>query len=245
MGSSFIDKKTKPRTQDSGLRTRLLALVPTYNEEKIIADTIGALKGLGSVIKVVVVDDCSSDKTVDIAKEAGAEVIVHPKNLGKGLSLDSALWQIDLASIDAVILADGDLGKTAAEFKHLIDAYSPEETGLIIAAFGKPKKKGGFGLVKGLASWAIKKHKGPQVVSPLSGQRIIDTQLLPYLLPLAPGFGIEIDMTLKALKNGFKIIEVPTKMSHNETGRNLAGFMHRGRQFKDVLKEVVKHGFIS
>ena len=225
----------------SGKIMKLLALVPAYNEEKRIADTIGALKSLSSVSEVVVADDCSSDDTVNEAKKAGATVIEHKYNLGKGQSLNKALESLEMSKYSGVILADGDLASSAAEFKHLIEGFEQGSADMLIAGFGKPKKKGGFGLVKGLARWAIKKYGGSeQFKTPLSGQRLLATGILKDILPLAPGFGMEVDMTLKALKAGYKVREVPTKMTHDETGRNLAGFKHRGRQFVDILKVTCK-----
>jgi len=220
---------------------KLLALIPAYNEEKKITQTIKALESLSGVSEVVVADDCSSDNTVNEAKNAGAIVIEHKSNLGKGQSLNKAFESLELSQFSGVILADGDLASSAVEFKHLIEAYERDSADMVIAGFGEPKKKGGFGLVKGLARWAIKKYGGgEEFKTPLSGQRLLATGILKDILPLAGGFGMEVDMTLKALKAGYKVKEVPTKMTHNETGRNLAGFKHRGRQFLDILRVVIK-----
>jgi len=61
-------------------------------------------------------------------------------------------------------------------------------------------------------------------------------EVLQELLPFAPGFGVEVGMTVKALKLGCRIEEVPVDMKHKETGKDLRGFIHRGKQFGHILK---------
>ena len=60
--------------------------------------------------------------------------------------------------------------------------------------------------------------------------------VLEALMPFCEDYGVELGMTIKALRKGFKVIEVPTTMGHKETGRDLLGFIHRGKQFMDVIK---------
>ena len=60
---------------------------------------------------------------------------------------------------------------------------------------------------------------------------------------MASGFGVEVDMSIKALKSGFQVKEVETTMTHNETGRDVASIMHRARQFRDVFKAVLRSGY--
>ncbi|HOV43176.1 MAG TPA: glycosyltransferase family 2 protein, partial [Syntrophothermus lipocalidus] len=54
------------------------------------------------------------------------------------------------------------------------------------------------------------------------------------------GFGVELGMSLRALARGYRLLEVDTTMTHAETGRDVKGFVHRGRQFWDVLKVILK-----
>ena len=72
--------------------------------------------------------------------------------------------------------------------------------------------------------------------TPLSGQRAMTVDAFRAVSPFAPGFGMEVAMTVDALRAGFRVVEVPVEMSHRETGRDLAGFVHRGKQFKDILE---------
>jgi hypothetical protein len=73
---------------------------------------------------------------------------------------------------------------------------------------------------------------------PLSGQRALRWSALPALLPFAPGFGVEVAMTMDALAAGLQVIEVEVDLRHAATGRDLAGVLHRGRQAGAIAREL-------
>ncbi|HDZ86096.1 MAG TPA: glycosyltransferase, partial [Actinobacteria bacterium] len=112
---------------------RIIAVIPTFNEENKIVSTIEALESLAEITEIIVADDDSSDRTVEKALETKASVIKHDKNIGKGESLNAVLKKLDKTACDGVILADGDLGKSASEFKRLIDNFEKNKKLLIVA----------------------------------------------------------------------------------------------------------------
>ena len=59
--------------------------------------------------------------------------------------------------------------------------------------------------------------------------------LLADVLPFAPRYGMEIGMTVDAVRAGYRVEEVELDLAHRATGRNLAGFAHRGRQLRDFV----------
>jgi hypothetical protein len=69
----------------------------------------------------------------------------------------------------------------------------------------------------------------------LSGQRALDADTRAAVFPLAPGFGAETRMTIDAARAGIPVTEVELGLAHRASGRDLAGFLHRGRQFVDLL----------
>jgi len=214
-------------------RMKAVAVVPSYNEERVIADTVSALRALDGVERVVVVDDASADSSATRAAAAGAEVVVNGSNLGKGGSLNRVLVCL---RFEALLLIDGDLGVHAAEAEKILEPVLANDADLAIAAFPPPGKKGGFGLTQGLARGGIKAVSGLEMRSPISGQRAMTRAVFDAVSPFREGFGVEVAMTLDAHRAGFRIVEVPTEMSHGETGRDFAGFVHRGRQFADIAR---------
>ncbi|MEW5953042.1 MAG: glycosyltransferase family 2 protein [Bacillota bacterium] len=215
---------------------RISAIVPAYNEESRIGMTLGALKGLGLIDEIVVVDDASKDNTAGIARAHQVVVYTLPENCGKGGALT---WGAARVSGDIIALLDADLGETAAEAEKLIRPVLAGEADMTIARFPPARRKGGFGLVKGLAGRGIKMLGGLEAHSPLSGQRAMTREVMERVLPFASGYGVEVGLTVRVARMGYRITEVPVNMTHNETGRDLKGFLHRGRQFWHVARELV------
>lgn len=210
-------------------------VIPAYNEEDTIKETVQAVKKLAYIEKIIVIDDGSTDRTADIAQEAGALVVkLHP-NRGKGGAMNAA---VDYLETDIIAFIDGDLGECAEQVGLILEPVINKKADLAIAAFPPARKKGGFGLVKGTARRAIKKAGQIDVISPLSGQRAMTMELLKAVIPFHEAYGVELGMTIRALRQGYKVVEVPTTMSHKETGRDLRGFLHRGRQFIDVIRVI-------
>jgi len=210
-------------------------VIPAYNEEERIGATLRAVMQRGFAGEIIVVDDGSSDNTAMIARDAGARVIQLERNLGKGEALNRAAACV---SSDVVVFLDADLGDSAGQGELLVKPVLEGLADVAVARFPRPKKKGGFGLVKKLAAWGIR-QAGMEVKEPLSGQRAMSREVLRDVLPFHGGFGIEVGMSIRALRHGYRIIEVDTSMSHAETGRDIKGFLHRGRQFLDVLKVII------
>ncbi len=215
------------------MEDEIIALIPAFNEENHIRDTVETVAAIAQIDRIIVVDDGSTDSTSQQAKRAGAQVVRFVENRGKGNALNEALHTIP--DYKVLLLLDADLGKSAKEAEKLISAVTRGECDLAIAAFPPSGVKGGFGIVKSFAAWGIKKCSGLSVSAPLSGQRAISKSAMQCVERLEDGFGVEVGLTIDVERAGFQICEVPTKMSHAETGRNMAGFLHRGRQFWYVL----------
>ncbi|MGI6713018.1 MAG: glycosyltransferase family 2 protein [Bacillota bacterium] len=206
-------------------------IIPAYNEELILGDTIRAIKDFYHVNQIIVVDDGSKDKTSLIAQKLGAQVIIHKNNLGKGSALNSASH---LVTGDIIVLLDADLGKSAGKFYQLIPPILTGKADVTLAKFSPPPVPGGFGLVKGLASISVFILTGQILSSPLSGQRAMTKEVFKSILPFAGGYGVEIGATVEIIKKGWRLQEVEIDMVHRFTKRDFSGFLHRGRQFYDI-----------
>lgn len=214
-------------------------IIPAYNEEEKIAETINAVKNIKNV-NIIVVDDKSKDGTIDVVEKTGVDLLKLPVNSGKGNAVKEG---IKYSRAPIIALLDADLGSTASEVTKLIEPVLEGRADFTIARFGKAKKKGGFGLVKRLAAWGVKTFTDDEITTTLSGQRVYKKEVIDKIEYIPNDFGIELAMTVYALKNGFRLEEVDVNMTHSETGRDLAGFKHRGKQFFDILKTVIKLKF--
>jgi len=217
-------------------------LIPAHNEAASIADTVRAARAIPGVSRVVVVDDGSEDGTDRLAERAGAKVVRMAGNAGKGGALEAGAKRVENA--DVIVLLDGDLGTTAAQAERLLAPVLAGTADMTIATFPRPAGKAGFGLVKWLARWGIRGLGGRfDATAPLSGQRALTGQTLAEVRPFAAGYGVEVALTVRALRHGRTVVEVPTTMAHAATGRDVAGFVHRGRQFVHVALALIKLSF--
>jgi glycosyltransferase involved in cell wall biosynthesis len=213
-------------------------LVPAFNEESRIFQTVTSILQDNRIHEVIVIDDGSTDHTAAEAKRAGAKVIRSEKNLGKGGALNLGLQNI---TGEILLLLDADLGTSAREGSKLLDPILQNKADLTIGRFPPAKKKGGFGFVIGLARKGVRAMTGLDLQAPLSGQRAMRRAVMDALGHFESGFGVEVGMIIDLSRKGYVIREVPVQMTHAETGRDIAGFLHRGKQFIDVLKTLLKH----
>jgi hypothetical protein len=114
------------------------------------------------------------------------------------------------------------------------------EADLAIADLPAQQGAGGFGVAMGLARRGMARATGRRMAEPLSGQRAIRWEALPALLPFAPGFGVEVAMTIDALRAGLRVVEVEVDLHHNPTGKDLAGILHRARQARAIARELTR-----
>lgn len=214
-------------------RPKVSVLIPAYNEAERIGKTVRGVQQSGVADEIIVIDDGSTDGTAELARMAGATVLFHPRRRGKGEALN---YGIQVARGEILVFLDGDLGESAGELRRLVAPVLQGEADMTIARFPTVPGSGGFGLVKGLARWGIRCLTGLQMESPLSGQRALRREVVEEVGPLASGFGVELALTIDAARRGYRLLEVPVEMTHALTGRDLAGFLHRGRQFLHVWK---------
>ncbi|MEX1358017.1 MAG: glycosyltransferase family 2 protein [Gaiellaceae bacterium] len=200
-------------------------LVAARDEEERIAATVAALRERFPEAEVIVADDGSRDRTADAAEEAGAVVLRLPRR-GKGQALSAAERA---APPGALLLCDADLD---GDLRPLVDA-APED-GIAVARFAE-RVGGGFGIAKAAAAAVILLRTGFEAEEPLSGQRFVSPRARQAVFPLAPGFGCETRMTIDAVEAGLPVVEVELPLAHRATGRDPAGFLHRGRQLLDAL----------
>jgi glycosyltransferase involved in cell wall biosynthesis len=216
--------------------TNLLAIVAARNEADRIGATLDALGAAFPGASIWVADDASEDGTSDVALAHGARVISRGRPHGKGgnvtAAAEAALSDAEAAAAPLALVCDGDLGESAAALTGLVEAVRGGECDLAVAAFAR-RVGGGFGIALRFAHWAIRSRSGYDAGAPISGQRAMRTEVLRELLPFARGYGMEIGMTVDAVRAGHRVCEVELELEHRATGRTVGGFLHRGRQLRD------------
>jgi glycosyltransferase involved in cell wall biosynthesis len=215
----------------------LAAIVAAHNEAARIGATVKALRESFPMAAIWVADDASGDGTAELAMAAGAQIVSRGKPHGKGANMTAAAQ----AALSAeppprlVLLCDGDLGASAGRLGPLVAAVEDGEADLAVASFAR-RAGGGFGLGLSFARWAIRRLCGAEAAAPISGQRALRVEALQATLPFAAGFGMEIGITVDAVRAGYRLREYELDLEHRATGRTFAGFVHRGRQLWDFVR---------
>jgi glycosyltransferase involved in cell wall biosynthesis len=220
--------------EEPGTGRSLAIIVAAHDEADRIGATIGALRSAFPDAAVWVADDASGDGSAELAMASGAKVVSRGRPHGKGGNVSAAAEAVlsDDVAPALVLLCDGDLGDSAGRLGPLVAAVETGECDLAVAAFGR-RVGGGFGLALGFARWAIRRLCGYEDGAPISGQRAMRVELLREVLPFAPGYGMELGMTVDAVRADYRVGEYELDLSHRSTGRSFRGFLHRGRQLFD------------
>jgi len=183
------------------------------NEAERIAATLAALGSAFPEAAVWVADDGSSDATAEIARRAGAKVVRSEHAIGKGAAVTLAAREA-LAETRGpggaprvFLLCDGDLAESAAELARIVEVVRTGKADLAVATFAT-RIGGGLGLARGFARRAIRWRCGLATAAPISGQRALTEATLCEVLPFASGYGMEIGMTIDAVRAGRRLVEV-------------------------------------
>jgi glycosyltransferase involved in cell wall biosynthesis len=217
-------------------RSTLAVIVAARNEAELIAPTLDALREALPRAALWVADDASSDGTGAIALANGARLVGRRHPHGKGANVSAAAEAAlgEDPAPDVVLLCDGDLGSSAARLVRLVEAIEAAECDLAVASFSR-RSGGGLGITLGFSRWAIGRLCGARPRAPLSGQRAMRAGLLSELLPFAPGYGMEVGMSVDALRAGKRLREYELDLEHRTSGRSPAGFAHRAVQLRDIF----------
>jgi len=210
-------------------------VVTARDEADEIAQTLEALGRVFPAAPVVVADDGSRDATAQRARAFGA-IVVSGSREGKGAAATrGCLHALELYGRKPVfVLCDADLGASAAQLVALRDAIGSGRGELAIGAFAD-RRGSGLGIALGVAHWCLRRSTGVRLRAPISGQRALAGTTLTELLPFAAGYGMELSMTIDALRAGKRIVELELELDHRRHGRGPAGFAHRARQLAEFL----------
>ncbi len=215
------------------------AIIPAHQAASSVGQTVRAARSISAVAEVIVVDDGSQDDTARLARDSGADqVIVLPRNRGKGAALRAG---VEAARHERLLFLDADLGDSALHARDLLEAL-PHRAGMVVAAIPPRPATGGLGLARGLSHAAVRLLTGLRMAAPMSGQRALSARLVRHV-GLAPRFGVEVGLTVEASHLGLPPVELCLPFKHHGTGRTLFGFLHRARQFKDVLLILLLTGY--
>ena len=201
---------------------KIIAIIPAFNEEIGIGGVV--LRTKKFVDDVLVVDDGSSDKTAEIAKLAGAEVISLDKNHGKAFALFKGFEEAKEKGADIVVILDGDCQHFPEEIPILIEPITKGEADLVngsryLMKNYIPGHRIFAHKLLNLCTNAANDNKSKEngkITDSQSGFRALNKNALNNMNFKSDGFNIESDMIVHFLSKGLRIAEVPISVKYKE-----------------------------
>jgi glycosyltransferase involved in cell wall biosynthesis len=180
---------------------------------------------------VLVVDDCSSDRTGDLARQAGATVVRHDRNRGKGAALSTGFAWAAAKGYEAVVTLDGDGQHAPDEISRFVSAW--RSTGADIIVGTRMWNRRGMPPARALTNWfmslVLSSLAGRKLTDTQCGYRLIRTPLWPRLVVSTVGFDSESEMLVRACRLGLRVREVPVSTIYGDEVSSI-------RPFRDTVR---------
>jgi len=203
----------------------LSVVIPIFNEEPTISDVIGRLKAtmqkIGFKHEIIVVDDCSEDRSLEISKSQSVKVYALKKHMGKGYAL-----RVGFAKAKGEIIAtiDSDGSHRPEELPLLLTPILQDQADFVIGSrflHEKPasaKKLNAIGVR--LFNVLIKIFTRTKVSDSQSGYRAMKSEILKDLRLRSGEYEIESEMLVKTARRGFRVKEVPISFEQRTYGKS-------------------------
>ncbi len=184
-------------------------LIPALNAAKSIGPIVAEAKQYVDI--VMIIDDGSSDGTGDRAREAGAQVIRHEVNRGKGCALRTGFkWALE-QGLDGVITLDADGQHLPRQIPDFIEQRRATGADLIIGGRAHlfdgmlPRRR----MANRFSAWAVAKASRTDIKDSQSGYRFYSAHLLREVPLRTEGFDMETEVIIRAGVRGLKVIQIP------------------------------------
>lgn len=211
-------------------------VIPAYNEEEAVVSTIEGIKAvLDNTYEILVVDDGSHDKTFELANSCNVRVIRHEKNMGKAAALETG---VKGASADIIATIDADCTYEAARIRELVKLVENSCDLAIGSRFlGRAE---GLKLLNRAGNWVFSSlitiFTGQKITDAQSGLRAFRKELFYRLAVQAKGLDWETEMTARAVREGYSVVEIPIEYYERVGTSKLHPFKDGYRMLRGVVR---------
>jgi len=215
------------------IRSQTVAVIPAYHDEKHIGDIV---RRTGQQLDhVLVIDDGSNDGTAQRAREAGAKVIVHNQNRGKGEAIKTGLRHCLAREVTWLILLDSDGQHLPEEIGRFLSAAASATTPMLFVG-NRMDNASAMPFIRRVVNRYMSRR-----ISHLCGQRIPDTQcgfrmlhqqLIPELLGGGDRFDYDTEVLIIASRKRYRIEPVPITTVYSDQVSNIHPVRDAFRFFK-------------
>ena len=197
----------------------IIALIPAYNEATRVGKVVAEARQ--HVDEVVVIDDGSADDTTAVAERAGAKVLRHEQNRGKGGAIGTALEYFGRSDAEFAVLLDADGQHDPAEIPKFVEAAQHVQADVVVGTRMADTKD--MPLVRKLTnqftSWITGKLARQRIPDSQCGYRLLRRTVLKDLQFSTARFETETEMLIQASRAGHKIANVPIRTIYGGEGR--------------------------
>jgi glycosyltransferase involved in cell wall biosynthesis len=203
----------------------LSIIIPVYNEELTVGNVIDRVKNVmqktGLKHEIIVVDDCSYDKSLEVAKKHNAKIYTLKEHLGKGYALRAGFAK---AKGDIIITIDSDGSHRPEELPRVLAPILQDKADLVIGSRYlnqknvASRKLNAFGVQ--IFNFLIQLLTGVAITDSQSGYRAMKREVLKNQKLKSGGYEIESEMLVKTAKKGFRVTEVPISFQQRTYGRS-------------------------
>ena len=207
----------------------LAVVVAAYNEEEGIAPTIRELKELLVKPHLVVVDGKSSDRTLEVAKDLGAEVLIQ-RGKGKGNAISEGLDRVN-GDTSYVVFTDADYTYPAKHIKEMVNVLNLNpDVGMVLGdrfsrIYEDESDRNQFYIGNRILGFVHRVFNGVNLNDPYTGLRIVRAELVKGWKPKSDGFDIEAEINHYVKQKGYRIVELPIKY-RKRLGKKKLSFKH-------------------
>ena len=215
-----------------------IAGVPAFNEESMISDVVK--RSLVHVDKVIVCDDGSRDDTISKAKEAGAIVISHKKNLGKGAAMKSLFKEAKKLNADVMVTIDGDGQFLPEEIPKLIEPIIEGDYDIVIGY--RFDNRNEMPTYRKFGNIALDKITNVASALPFrdtqGGFRAYSKKALDQIKITADGFGADSEILVDASRKDLKITEKKVTVIYDTGGKTST--KHPVKHSSEVVVSIIE-----
>jgi glycosyltransferase involved in cell wall biosynthesis len=201
-----------------------LILIPAYNEEKAIGFVIQEVREKLGNVPILVVDDCSTDATLTIARQAGADVLSLPFHLGLGGAVQAGYRLAYELGYSFVVRIDGDGQHDPSDVPEILKALRESGCQMVIGSRFLNSDHPHTSLVRrigtGFFRLVLRPILGKQVRDPTSGFVGVNRQALEVFSRSFPLEYPEIEALVVLQRRAFQFVEVPVRMRPRRAGRS-------------------------
>ena len=199
-----------------------LVIIPAYNEEGNLEKTVKDIKDNAPDFDYVIINDCSTDKTLEMCRRHGFSYLNLPVNLGIGGAVQTGYRYAYYHGYDIAVQFDGDGQHSAAHLEDMVTTLIDTESDMVIGS--RFIEKEGFqssGLRRiGIKYFTglIKLLTGKKITDPTSGMRMVNKKLLEKFTDEYPKDYPEPESVVTILSEKYKVTEIPVVMNEREEG---------------------------